>query len=67
MSPAQDAVVNAQPHDWTRARSIRRVAIGLLDRGIDYENPVEQPPRLGKKGFATITSHAPGENRDGGA
>jgi hypothetical protein len=28
----QDAVVNAQPHDWTRARRITRVAIGLLDR-----------------------------------
>jgi hypothetical protein len=27
----QDAVVNARPHDWTRARRITRVAIGLLD------------------------------------
>lgn len=28
----QDALINARPHDWTHARRITRVAIGLLDR-----------------------------------
>jgi hypothetical protein len=35
----QDAIVNAQPHDWTRARRIMRVAIGLLDRADAAASP----------------------------
>ena len=35
----QDAVVNAQAHDWTRARRITRVAIGLLDRADAAASP----------------------------
>jgi hypothetical protein len=34
-----DAVINAQPHDWTRARRITRVAIGLLDRADAAASP----------------------------
>jgi hypothetical protein len=35
----QDAVINARPHDWTRARRITRVAIGLLDRADAAASP----------------------------
>jgi hypothetical protein len=35
----QDAVAAAQPHDWTRARRITRVAIGLLDRADAAASP----------------------------
>lgn len=35
----EDAVVNAQPQDWTRARRITRVAIGLLDRADAAASP----------------------------
>lgn len=35
----QDAVINARPHDWTRARRITRVAIGLLDRADASASP----------------------------
>lgn len=35
----QDAVVKAQPHDWTRARRITRLAIGLLDRADAAASP----------------------------
>jgi hypothetical protein len=35
----QNAVVDAQPHDWTRARRITRVAIGLLDRADAAASP----------------------------
>jgi hypothetical protein len=34
-----NAVINAQPHDWTRARRITRVAIGLLDRADTAASP----------------------------
>lgn len=34
-----NAVINAQPHDWTRARRITRVAIGLLDRADAAASP----------------------------
>jgi len=35
----QNAVVDAQPHDWTRARRITRLAIGLLDRAYAAASP----------------------------
>lgn len=35
----QDAVVDALPHDWTRARRITRVTIGLLDRADAAASP----------------------------
>jgi hypothetical protein len=35
----QDAVKNARPHDWTRARRITRLAIGLLDRAVAAASP----------------------------
>lgn len=35
----QDAVADAQPHDWTRARRITRVVIGLLDRADAAASP----------------------------
>jgi hypothetical protein len=35
----QDAVINAQPHDWTHARRMTRVVIGLLDRADAAASP----------------------------
>jgi hypothetical protein len=35
----RDAVVNAQPHDWIRARRITRMAIGLLNRANAATSP----------------------------
>lgn len=35
----QNAVIEAQPHEWTRARRITRVVIGLLDRADAAASP----------------------------
>ncbi len=35
----QNAIINAMPHDWTRARRITRIAFGLLDRADAAASP----------------------------